>query len=79
MVLRSALRLFASTALVLSMLPCVLAQPVYKPAKGSEILWDKWGVPHVFAKNTKDMFYLYGYAQMEAHGELLAHVMAGSG
>ncbi|AFL88407.1 penicilin amidase [Terriglobus roseus DSM 18391] len=50
----------------------------YKPMKGSEILWDKWGVPHIFAKNTKDMFYLYGYAQTEAHGELLMHVMAGS-
>ncbi len=53
------------------------AQP-YKPQHGSEILWDKWGVPHVFAKSTRDMFYLYGYAQAEAHGDLLMHAMAGS-
>jgi acyl-homoserine-lactone acylase len=78
MPLRRAIRLFASAAVLMAALPCALAQPAYKPAKGSEILWDKWGVPHVFAKNTKDMFFLYGYAQMEAHGELLAHVMAGS-
>ncbi len=79
MPLRRDLRLFASTALLLlSALPCALAQPAYKPSKGSEILWDKWGVPHIFAKSTKDMFFLYGYAQMEAHGELLAQVMAGS-
>ncbi|MGI4757082.1 MAG: penicillin acylase family protein, partial [Janthinobacterium lividum] len=54
------------------------AQPAYKPRHGSEILWDKWGVPHIFAKTTPDMFYLYGYAQAEAHGDLLMHVMAGS-
>lgn len=52
------------------------AQPAYKPQHGSEILWDKWGVPHIYAKNTRDLFYLYGYAQAEAHGDLLLHVMA---
>ncbi len=52
------------------------AQAAYKVARGSEILWDSWGVPHIYAKNTRDMFYLYGYAQAEAHGNLLMHVMA---
>ncbi len=52
--------------------------PAYKPQHGSEILWDKWGVPHIFAKSTRDMFYLYGYAQTEAHAELMMQVMAGS-
>jgi acyl-homoserine-lactone acylase len=52
--------------------------PVYRPQKGSEILWDKFGVPHVFAKSTTDMFYLFGYAEMEAHGNLLLHTIGGS-
>ncbi|MGI4855086.1 MAG: penicillin acylase family protein, partial [Janthinobacterium lividum] len=67
----------ACTSLLLSALPAT-AQPAYKPQHGSEILWDKWGVPHIFGKTTRDMFYLYGYAQTEAHGDLLMHVMAGS-
>ena len=54
------------------------APPAYKPQKGSEILWDKFGVPHVFAKSTPDMFYLFGYAEAEAHGDLLLHVLGGS-
>jgi acyl-homoserine-lactone acylase len=82
MPLRRAVRRFASAAVLLAALLCVFtnvqAQPAYKPAKGSEILWDKWGVPHIFAKNTRDMFFLYGYAQAQAHGDLLLHVMAGS-
>ncbi len=54
------------------------APPVYHPQKGSEILWDKFGVPHVFARTTPDMFYLFGYAEVEAHGDLLLHTLAGS-
>ncbi len=53
-------------------------QSAYKPQKGTEILWDKWGVPHVFAKSVPDMFYSYGWAQAEAHGELLMHAMGNS-
>ncbi len=41
------------------------------PAKGTEILWDLYGVPHIFAPDHPSLFYAYGYAQMEAHSELL--------
>ena len=47
-------------------------------SKGTEILWDKWGVPHIFAKSIPDMFYSYGWAQAEAHGDLLLHMLARS-
>lgn len=50
----------------------------YHPKKGSEILWDKFGVPHVFAKTVPDMFYLFGYAELEAHGDMLLHTLGGS-
>ena len=54
------------------------AQKPYKTQPGTEILWDKWGVPHVFAKSVPDMFYCFGWAQAEAHGDLLLHLMGGS-
>ncbi|HLJ47393.1 MAG TPA: penicillin acylase family protein [Bryobacteraceae bacterium] len=44
------------------------------PAKGTEILWDRYGIPHVFAPDHPSLFYAYGYAQMEAHSELLVRL-----
>ena len=41
------------------------------PAASPEILWDKFGVPHIFAKTTEDMFYAHGYAQMQNQADLL--------
>ena len=41
------------------------------PQKGTEILWDKFGVAHVYAKNTEDLFYGYGWATAQSHGNLL--------
>jgi acyl-homoserine-lactone acylase len=51
----------------------ILAQA---PAKGTEILWDRYGVPHIFAADHGSLFYAYGYAQMEAHSELLLRLYA---
>ena len=44
------------------------------PAKGTEILWDRYGIPHIFAPDHASLFYAYGYAQMEAHSELLVRL-----
>jgi acyl-homoserine-lactone acylase len=44
------------------------------PQKGTEILWDSYGVAHVYAKSTEDLFYCYGYAQAQSHGDLLLHL-----
>jgi acyl-homoserine-lactone acylase len=44
------------------------------PARGTEILWDRYGIPHIFAPDHASLFYAYGYAQMEAHSELLARL-----
>src|SRR6266540_6238232 len=46
------------------------------PAKGTEILWDHYGIPHIFAPDHPSLFYAYGYAQMEAHAELLVRLYA---
>lgn len=36
-----------------------------------EILWDTYGVAHVYAKDKEGMFYGYGYAQMQSHANLI--------
>ena len=46
------------------------------PAKGTEILWDTYGVPHIFAPDHASLFYAYGYAQMEGHADLLVRLYA---
>lgn len=40
----------------------------------TEILWDNWGVPHIFARNPNELFYSFGWAQMHSHGNLLLHL-----
>ena len=35
----------------------------------AEILWDEWGVPHVFARDAESLFFAFGYAQMHSHGD----------
>ena len=46
------------------------------PEKGTEILWDTYGIPHIFAPDHPSLFYAYGYAQMEGHAELLVRLYA---
>lgn len=38
---------------------------------GGEILWDSFGVPHIYAKKEEGGFYGFGYAQAQSHGNLL--------
>jgi acyl-homoserine-lactone acylase len=44
--------------------------------KGTEILWDTYGIPHIFAADHPSLFHAYGYAQMEGHSELLVRLYA---
>jgi acyl-homoserine-lactone acylase len=50
--------------------------PATAPTKGTEILWDRFGIPHISAPDHPSLFYAYGYAQMEAHSELLLRLYA---
>jgi acyl-homoserine-lactone acylase len=36
-----------------------------------EIVWDSFGVPHVYAKTESGAFWGFGYAQAQSHGNLL--------
>ncbi len=47
---------------------------VRDPAAGlesTEILWDSWGVPHVYGKDAEGLFRAFGWAQMQSHGDLI--------
>ncbi|HVE61304.1 MAG TPA: acylase [Chitinophagaceae bacterium] len=37
----------------------------------TEILWDNYGVPHIYAKSTEEMYYAFGWAQMQSHANLI--------
>ena len=37
----------------------------------AEILWDTWGVPHIFARDANSLFHAFGWAQARSHGDLL--------
>ena len=70
------LRLLLQIVLVAGSSACSLAShPVDETREGrvepTEILWDSWGVPHIFADDMPDLFYAFGWAQMANHGDLL--------
>ncbi|MBL8120800.1 MAG: penicillin acylase family protein, partial [Anaerolineae bacterium] len=36
-----------------------------------EILWDTWGVPHIFSPTNEGLFYAFGWAQAQNHADLI--------
>ena len=67
--------LLVVAAALLSSAPHAQAGP-YRPTPGTQVLWDRYGVPHVFAKSEPDLFFGFGWAQAKSHGELLAKLYA---
>jgi acyl-homoserine-lactone acylase len=65
--------------LILLVSGCHVAQPnpdvtpagAAAAARGSEILWDSFGVPHIYAPSMPALGYAFGWAQMQNHGDLL--------
>jgi acyl-homoserine-lactone acylase len=64
------IKAFATTTLAL-ILCLVSVSTGQGQQQETEILWDTWGVPHIYASSEQQAFRAYGYAQMEAHGDLL--------
>jgi acyl-homoserine-lactone acylase len=72
---------FINTVLLFTLFLFVVStscKPSHKETEGiengnvmTEILWDKWGVPHIFARDTAELFYAFGWAQMQNHGDLI--------
>ncbi|MFN8255857.1 MAG: penicillin acylase family protein [Bacteroidales bacterium] len=51
-------------------------QSLDKQKKNAEILWDNYGVPHIYAGTEKEMYYAYGWAQMNNHANLILKLYA---
>lgn len=47
-----------------------IAGPALAAGHG-EILWDSYGVPHIYAKDEAGAFYGFGYATAQNHGDIL--------
>lgn len=45
-------------------------------ANGTEILWDSYGVPHIYAADRKGIAYAFGWAQMRNHADLMLRLVA---
>jgi acyl-homoserine-lactone acylase len=52
------------------------AQAPEKPAYHGDVLFDTYGVPHVYGKDEASMFYGFGYATMKNHGDLVMKLYA---
>ena len=37
----------------------------------TEILWDSWGVPHIYSDSNAGLFHALGWAQAKSHGDLI--------
>ncbi len=44
----------------------------------TEILWDSWGVPHIFAPDNDGLFYAFGWAMTRNHGDMILQFYAES-
>ena len=73
---RLRLTLGIAGALCVGALSPVWADTDPTSAPSGEIIWDKYGIPHIYGKTTEDVLYGYGYAQMEAHAETIIRKVA---
>lgn len=66
---------FTYAGLLLIALVCAPMAVLASSGKDTgEILWDRYGVPHVYAKTEAGTFYGFGWAQTHSHGNLLLHL-----
>ena len=42
-----------------------------RASQSADILWDTFGVPHVFGADLDSTLYAFGWAQMQSHGDLI--------
>jgi len=65
---------FSVLIVVLLTVIFTVAWGIHRPVTGddrTEILWDTWGVPHIYGNNTENLFQAFGWAQAASHGNLI--------
>ena len=45
--------------------------PASERVTRNEILWDTWGIPHIYARDATGLFHGFGWAQAQSHGNLI--------
>ncbi len=70
MTMRVLLALFTAVGIV-AVASCAEAKSADSTAPRAEIIWDVWGVPHIFAKADEDLFYALGWASMHNHAAVM--------
>jgi acyl-homoserine-lactone acylase len=51
-----------------------LSTAATKAAGRGEILWDSYGVPHIYGKDEAAVFYGFGWSQAQNHGDIVVHL-----
>ena len=57
--------------LTLLLILCVVPVLAQNDTDAPEILWDTWGVPHIFSPDYEGIFYAFGWAQAQNHADLV--------
>lgn len=74
------IRIHKSTTIVgimtLLLLACLSCSRLQSQTVPTEILWDNYGVPHIYAKNASEMYYALGWAQIQNHTDLIVKLYA---
>ena len=74
--MRHALLLASFVALAGGCSPSAPASLAPSTSASTEILWDSYGVPHIYAANRRELAHAFGWAQMQNHGDLLLRLYA---
>ncbi|MFW5748662.1 MAG: penicillin acylase family protein, partial [Chloroflexota bacterium] len=70
--------LFVSMLLLVAVVSVAAAQTDEPLPRPTEILWDSWGVPHIFAPDNESLFYAFGWAMATNHADLILQLYAES-
>src|SRR2546425_6316261 len=63
---RTSTRPLCRAAALLALSACAWSAPALESERHGEILWDNYGIPHIYAADVPSVIRGYGYAQMEA-------------
>lgn len=52
----------------LTLAVCIIVKAPVRGISQTEILWDSWGVPHIYGRDFESLFKAFGWAQTQSHG-----------
>jgi acyl-homoserine-lactone acylase len=74
----SAKAIRSGTGFVLAVLFIISCSCESNRISNTEILWDNYGVPHIYSKSDPEAYYAFGWAQMNSHANLILQLYAQS-